>query len=504
MINPNGSSELIFIGIGEQKERYAKGLMDAVREALISAVDDPKLITKKVSSLCTDGVNVNTGEENGLWALMDNELKSADSEIPLLKIWCAAHRAELAWKSTARNVTEVTNALSMLSNMSTYFHYSPLRTSELKKIASDNELKLLAIPKIFEIRWSQFTLTIVRNVLVSWKALVLYFQANTNNAQCIAYLNYLTNLENMKLLAFLGGTLFCYQRFQKKLQSNQLTLIDMKRYVTAMVKSLKDMETTPLIGGFEKNLESKLIVDENDDKVYFKTIEMKTGNIPRNRREPKSFSEVRKNILECLQIFLTDRFKIDDELFEIIDPFVKFESSTDIEAIHSRLAPDLELASLSLQFQDISNNLDLIKEKSLNEVICHLSQTDASRESYKELRILLARIAACTPHSADVERCISANNILKTKNRTHLSIETECKYLYIRMNMPVLSEWNPTEAAKMFVEEKNRRTHDIKTGHEQSKRHYWFKAIFNEANKNTDDEDDTNDGAVEVDRFFEF
>lgn len=216
--------------------------MLAVIEALKAAVDDPKLILKKVSSLCTDGTNLNTGGINSLWALMDKEIKSAGSIIPLLKIWCAAHCAELAWKSTTRTVPEITNTLSILSNISTYFHYSALRSSELKKIASDNNLKLLNIPKIFEIRWSEFTFTLVRNILVSWKALVLYQQTNNDNAQCAGYLDYFTNLENLKLIAFLGDVLFSFKRFQKKLQSNQLTLIEMKSHVTAMLKSLQEME----------------------------------------------------------------------------------------------------------------------------------------------------------------------------------------------------------------------------------------------------------------------
>lgn len=125
-------------------------------EALKKAVDDPKLILNKVTSLCTDGTNVNTGETNSLWALMDKELKS--SGIPLIKIWCAVHRSELAWKNTARTVPEISTTLSTLSSVSTYFHYSPLRIAELKKIANAKNLKLLNIPKIFEIRWSQFTI----------------------------------------------------------------------------------------------------------------------------------------------------------------------------------------------------------------------------------------------------------------------------------------------------------------------------------------------------------
>lgn len=67
LINLDGSSQLIFIGISEQTERLAAGLMSAVKEALKAMVDDPYLFLRKISSVCTDGTNLNTGEKSGLW-----------------------------------------------------------------------------------------------------------------------------------------------------------------------------------------------------------------------------------------------------------------------------------------------------------------------------------------------------------------------------------------------------------------------------------------------------
>lgn len=143
------------------------------------------------------------------------------------------------------------------------------------------------------------------------------------------------------------------------------------------------------------------------------------------------------------------------------------------------MAPDLELASLSLQFQDISNNPDSVKSKNLNDIIVNSSKTEESRE------LLLV------PHTQQMW-CISANNLLKTKHRSTISIQTENKYIYIRMNMPVLSEWNPTAAAKIFVEEKSRRTREISTGSESLRRQSYFKGVFAEADLCAVDEESGN------------
>lgn len=167
VINFNGSAELLFIGVGKQTQRKAIGLKNAVMEAIKATIEDPKYFMGKVSSLCTDGTNVNTGERTSLWQLLDEEMVNIDSGIPLLKIWCSAHRAELVWKDSADKFNAVRKVLSVLSGIASYFNQSGLRRSELEQIASDNNIVVFRLPKIFEIRWTQFSFTLIRNVLFS-------------------------------------------------------------------------------------------------------------------------------------------------------------------------------------------------------------------------------------------------------------------------------------------------------------------------------------------------
>lgn len=230
IINLDGSLELLFMGIGQQKQRKAIGLKNASMEPIGATIgtEDPKLILSKVSSVCADGANVNTGDRSSLWTLLDKEMKAIDSKIPLIKIWCAAHRAELVWKATSEEVGEISTLFSKLSSISSYFRQSGLRTAELEQIGKDNHLIVHKLPKIFEIRWSQFSFTLLRSILVSWKALVIYFEKYPKDAVCAGYLCYLKRFENLKLIAFLGDVLFSFQRFQKKLQSDRLTIISMK------------------------------------------------------------------------------------------------------------------------------------------------------------------------------------------------------------------------------------------------------------------------------------
>lgn len=118
------------------------------------------------------------------------------------------------------------------------------------------------------------------------------------------------------------------------------------------------------------------------------------------------------------------------------------------------------------------------RDLGLNASILQLSKFKESRKNVEELIMVLSRINACTPHSSDVERCISANNNLKTNARSSIQIETENKYIYIHANMPDLTEWNPTAAAVLFVQEKARRHRDVATSMGKAKNQSCGKHIF--------------------------
>jgi len=56
----------------------------------------------------------------------------------------------------------------------------------------------------------------------------------------------------------------------------------------------------------------------------------------------------------------------------------------------------------------------------------------------KNITILLARVIAAKPHSANVGRLISKGNILKSINCQSLHVKTENEHLFIHFNMPAL------------------------------------------------------------------
>lgn len=77
IVNLNGTSELLFIEIAEQEDRKAIGLKNAVIKAIKTNFDEPisSYILTKISSLYTDGTNVNKGAKSSLWTHFEKKLK---------------------------------------------------------------------------------------------------------------------------------------------------------------------------------------------------------------------------------------------------------------------------------------------------------------------------------------------------------------------------------------------------------------------------------------------
>lgn len=155
ILTSTGDKELVFVGIAEQKLRGASGLFEAVKRGMIENVGEDIYIAimKKITSICTDGTNVNSGDKRGLWTLFEEELRRIGSVTPFTKIWCSSHRMELVWNDVCRAHSIIKTVLNTLSSISSYFHKSAIRKNELKKIAEEKNLSVLSFPKLFTIRW---------------------------------------------------------------------------------------------------------------------------------------------------------------------------------------------------------------------------------------------------------------------------------------------------------------------------------------------------------------
>jgi hypothetical protein len=325
--------------------------MAAVKSGIIENCGEElyALIMARVSSICTDGTNVNTGQKKSLWKLFEEECMKYRSNLPLNKFWCSCHRMELVWGDLTNEIKQVRKTIEVLSSIASYFHESPMRTEEVKKIAMERGLKLLSIPKIFTIRWTEWTYTTIVNLLKSWNVMMIYFEKYKKNAKELGYFTFLSKMENMKLIVFLADLLQIYKRYQKLAQSDNLTIVSLANYIESLKIQINGLQNNDLPGGWAEAFKKDIV--QQDEKYFLKDFEMLNITGTSSARK-KDFDQIRRDILKTVTDCLQNRFQVDEKLIDIVKPFVKFQNGANIREIHKIFGADLPLSSFSLEYTE--------------------------------------------------------------------------------------------------------------------------------------------------------
>ena len=128
---------------------------------------------------------------------------------------------------------------------------------ELEKISQTASSSLKRIPKWFEIRWAEFVYNLLDAILMSWKTLVMYAQQN-DLPQAKGFGKFLTDVDNVRLMSFTSDVLFLLRNFQKRLQSDTITIVDIAPEIDNFLKKLTTLLEKSLLGGWEEALVSAL------------------------------------------------------------------------------------------------------------------------------------------------------------------------------------------------------------------------------------------------------
>ena len=194
----------------------------------------------------------------------------------------------------------------------------------------------------------------------------------------------------------------------------------------------------------------------------------------------------------AINTFVDKRLQVDRNPSKSLTPFVKIMATEDeIKEVQRSIAPDLDLTNVANQYQDLRDCAEMQKVDPFSML---QNMLQGASDEYSDVCVVLGRILACKPHSADCERVISLYNKIKSTCRSSFKRQTVSDYLYIHMNVPQLCDFDPRPAALRWMEEKDRRSRESPKAGKQE----WFGKVF--AN------DDKEDGEVkekELKRKFE-
>jgi hypothetical protein len=160
--NPNEVEvKLSFLCLKDVKKADAEGITNTIEESFKSLGILPNELSKLVG-FGADGASVNSGNKNGVKALLEKNSPW------LVYTWCVAHKLELALKD-ALNGTRFDSVDDMLAKLYSLYHKSPKKMHELKQLHDlldfDFEEGAVKPKRASGTRWIEFKLSALRIVL---------------------------------------------------------------------------------------------------------------------------------------------------------------------------------------------------------------------------------------------------------------------------------------------------------------------------------------------------
>ena len=449
-----------FLGFSEPVERGVTGYVQCVQQAT-KAVQPWNGLMKVTSSIVTDGESLNSGERNGLWKKLEEEKSFHDSSHgPLIKIWCAAHRSNLAYRDVSKSVSEVRLVTSDVVSVGSYFHVSGVQTHELKEAATSSGLsEPLHWPDFKEMRFAEFSHQLFAVFLRNYRSCICYWEKG-HDVESAGFLRKWKNKDRLLTICVLADVTYLLKGLQKSLQKDTCVLSDLPNLKTRIISQLEELQNEPLTGGWEELFLSKL-----DGQNVFFGIELQESVRRTNSHnlyvpDCRAFAAVRVEIISSLRNFLEDRLIMDDGIAEAVETLKpeKFAnlSKDKIKAVQQVLLPDFELREVSHSLRTVSDVVQGYTEgitqfQLLNRLIL---QKDPD---YEPTIVALARVIAAKPHSMDVERIVSSYNLIKSTDRSSLSGDALQDYLIVRHNMTSIAKFDVRPAVEEWISRRERR-----------------------------------------------
>ena len=151
--------------------------------------------------------------------------------------------------------------------------------------------------------------------------------------------------------------------FQKKIQSDSLTIVDIEPEAEKFRERVNKLSTGSLLGGWENEFKERY--DEEANKfcgirLWDKERRRPDANLFVTDR--RKFSAIRNESVTAINTFVDKRLQVDRNAFKSFTPFFKIMATEDeIKEVHRSIAPDFDLANVAIQYQDLQDCAEMQK-----------------------------------------------------------------------------------------------------------------------------------------------
>ena len=294
-----------------------------------------------------------------------------------------------------------------------------------------------------------------------------------------------------------------FTRLQLKFQANQLTILQIPQHKDIAIAQLTQLAGAPKIGGWEELFIGNLghHIDDPQKSMFFGHLIQASHTRQPNAfvTTSRAFSAIRNELITAATNFLQERLDSNKlmDLASVLNPstiqgavddnranFLAHYGNEQIQKLCNTYMPDLELAETLTEWTEVKGAYTAmnLKECSFLGLVKNLcSLTNKKMLTADSALQLISRIAVLSPHNMFVERCISSYDLIKDDDRASISRDTMNDYMMVRINMPVLANFDMCRAVMKYLREKDRRPHSVDIVKYKSQR--WFTGVFVEANE---------------------
>ena len=446
----------------------------------------------KLIGFGADGASVNMGKKAGVASKLKQDTPW------LIDIHCLPHRLELAMLEFQRSCATVEKVYTTLNLIWKTYHFNPKSTRELKALADTMGIGALKPGQVKGTRWLPHVSRALKCLIKPPKgdpkkdpgqyAVVLqhmeHLASTSQNAEIKGRAKYIAaamkEIDFLAFCHFLADLFSILETISLKFQQNDLILPSVVSLLREMYTRVSLLAERAAPGGWLESFEK--IAKRSDDKVLFQGL-MVTRCPPSQRKKPMNLqSEIEEAVSLCQQGFkerfrnLLDATSLESSNKEksttgtIIQDMLVFNAnawphdsnsladfgSEEIGRLVTWFEPVLKKGGCNIEAvprQWVSLKM-MVKTQFQDMSYSRLWSTMLTKEPYKsdyqDVLHLVEILLVLPISSAQCERAFSAQNRIKSAQRSCLDTETTEDLIRISAEGPPVNEFDPSLAVGLW------------------------------------------------------
>ena len=221
--------------------KIPNGTADAVEHAILTYLEEAKIVISEVSSFGSDGAAVMTGSVNGV----ATRLKRLNPE--MISIHCINHRLALGVSQAAKSIPYLVKFAEILVSVFKFYRHSAVRQAgleEIQTILNDPHVKF-KIPSAT--RWLSHAQAVdaIRRSLSSLLVSLDKEAVENTDATAIGLLSLCRTYKFVATLMFMSDILSHVNKLSLLFQMETIDFSNVKSLVESCIKAIRKLKTTP-------------------------------------------------------------------------------------------------------------------------------------------------------------------------------------------------------------------------------------------------------------------